>query len=316
MRNVLALALAVVAALVLAVGASGSGGSVSHRDSGESLTIAVIGDTPYGPAQLAQFPELVADINDERGVDLALHLGDIKDGSSLCTDAYFGSIESLFDTFDDPLVYTPGDNEWTDCHRANNGGYQPLERLDALREVFFDRPGRTLGGRGKHVSAQRGFPENQLWEQSDVVFSTVHVVGSNNDLVPWFGAPSPSPEQLEEYESRLEADLRWLDRTFRSAERSDARGVVLAMQADMWNGTIPRGSGFVPVIDRITELAEDFERPVLILQGTRTTSTSTTRSRLRRTSRGSSSKARPRASGSSSRSSLARGTSSPGSASA
>jgi hypothetical protein len=267
MRNVLASALAVVAALVLAVGASGSGGSASHHGSGESLTIAVIGDTPYGPAQLAQFPDLVADINDEREVDLALHLGDFKDGSSLCTDTYFASIRSLFDTFDDPLVYTPGDNEWTDCHRANNGGYQPLERLDAVRDVFFDRPGRTLGGRGKHVSAQRGFPENQLWEQSDVVFSAVHVVGSNNDLVPWFGAPSPSPEQLEEFESRLEADLRWLDRTFRIADRSHARGVVLAMQADMWNGTAPRGSGFVPVIDRITELAQDFERPVLVLQG-------------------------------------------------
>jgi hypothetical protein len=263
MRNLLAWTLALVATLTLAVGASGS---PAQRDSSPSLTIAVIGDTPYGPAQEAQFPELVADIDGEREVELALHVGDVKTGSSVCSDEYFARIRALFDTFDDPLVYTPGDNEWTDCHRANNGGYDPLDRLAAVRDVFFDRPGRTLGGH-KHVLAQPGFPENQLWRTSDVVFSAVHVVGSNNDLAPWFGAPTASSAQLEEYRSRLDADLRWLDRTFEIAERKHASGVVLAMQADMWDGSTPRGSGFVPVIDRIAELAREFGRPVLILQG-------------------------------------------------
>jgi hypothetical protein len=60
-----------------------------------------------------------------------------------------------FDALEDPLVYTPGDNEWTDCHRANNGGYTPTERLDTLREVFFDRPGWSLGHHPKRLSAQR-----------------------------------------------------------------------------------------------------------------------------------------------------------------
>jgi hypothetical protein len=267
MRNLLASSLALVAALVLAVSASGSVGGASHRESARSLTIAVIGDTPYGEAQKAQFPELVADIDAEPDVELALHLGDIKNGSSLCTDAYFAEIRTLFDSFGDPLVYTPGDNEWTDCHRANNGGFQPLERLATVRSVFFDDPGRTLGGRATHVLAQPGFPENQLWRQSDVVFSTLHVVGSNNDLEPWFAAPAASPAQLAEYRSRLEADLSWLDETFALAEQKQAAGVVLAMQADMWNGTTPRGSGFVPVIDRIARLAREFGRPVLVLQG-------------------------------------------------
>jgi len=38
-----------------------------------------------------------------------------------------------------------GDNEWTDCHRPNNGGYNPLERLAKVRATFFPSPGRTLG---------------------------------------------------------------------------------------------------------------------------------------------------------------------------
>jgi hypothetical protein len=262
MRRLLATALALAAALVLTVGAAADDGGRGHE-----LTFAVIGDTPYGPAQEAQFPALVESIDDDRDVRLALHLGDIKTGSSLCTDEYFAQIKSLFDTFDDPLVYTPGDNEWTDCHRPLQGGYDPVERLVKLRSVFYPEPGWTLGERRKRVDAQAGFPENQLWEQSDIVFSAVHVVGSNNDLVPWFGAPQPGPAQLEEFETRLEADLEWLDRTFELAEDERARGVVLAMQADMWLGTVSRGIGFDPIIERISELADDFERPVLLLQG-------------------------------------------------
>ncbi|MEU6787396.1 hypothetical protein ABZ912_50105 [Nonomuraea angiospora] len=44
-----------------------------------------------------------------------------------------GGGEPLFGTFDDPFVLTPGDNEWTDCHRTAAGGYAPTERLDAVR---------------------------------------------------------------------------------------------------------------------------------------------------------------------------------------
>jgi hypothetical protein len=264
MRKLVATALAFAAALVATVGAAAD----DRRSNGdEGLTFAVIGDTPYGPAQEALFPSLVSDIGADSDVRLALHLGDIKTGSSLCTDAYFARIKSFFDDFDDPLVYTPGDNEWTDCHRPAAGGYQPLDRLSAVRSVFFPQPGRTLGERKKRVLAQRGFPENQLWEQRKIVFSAVHVVGSNNDLEPWFGAAEPSAAQLEEYATRLAADLRWLDRTFELANDARARGVVVAMQADTWLGSAPRGTGFEQIVERIAELAEAFERPVLVLQG-------------------------------------------------
>ena len=47
--------------------------------------------------------------------ELVAHLGDIKSGSTLCNDEYFAFVRSQFDRFADPLVYTPGDDEWTDC---------------------------------------------------------------------------------------------------------------------------------------------------------------------------------------------------------
>src|SRR3954471_9391447 len=140
---------------------------------------AVIGDTPYGDAQIADFPGDVAEINADPDVSLTLHVGDIKNGSSLCDTSYFELIRKDFDGFADPFVYTPGDNEWTDCHRANNGGYQPTERLDAIRRTFFPVHGRTLGRSAEAVVYQSdAYPENVRWAQSGVTFAVAHVVGS------------------------------------------------------------------------------------------------------------------------------------------
>jgi hypothetical protein len=37
-------------------------------------------------------------------------------------------------------MLTPGDNDWTDCDRPSNGGFNSLERLDHERQVFFSTP--------------------------------------------------------------------------------------------------------------------------------------------------------------------------------
>jgi len=77
-------------------------------------------------------------------------------------------ISAGFSTLPIPVVYTPGENEWTDCHRANNGAYDPLERLSALRQVFFPVAGLALGGGMKQVYSQSSvaglekFVENQI----------------------------------------------------------------------------------------------------------------------------------------------------------
>src|SRR6476620_4063558 len=86
-------------------------------------TFAVIGDVPYGATQIAAFPSWIQQINADPDVTSVIHLGYIKNGSSVCSDDYFAMIRQDFDTFADPFVYTPGDNEWTDCHRTNNGAY-------------------------------------------------------------------------------------------------------------------------------------------------------------------------------------------------
>ena len=237
-------------------------------------TVAVIGDTPYGDDQVTAFPALVADINADPAVRLVLHVGDIKNGSSTCTDQRFRAVLGLYETFRDPFVYTPGDNEWTDCHRPAAGGYLPTERLASVRDIFYPRTSRSLGGRPIDVLSQgsepgyEDFVENQLWMRSSAVFSTVHVVGSNNGLAPWFGSAETETQKairLEEFETRMKANLDWIDSSFDVAERRDSRGVVIAMQADMFGpGDV---DGFTPIVARIAERASRFDGPVLLLEG-------------------------------------------------
>lgn len=266
--------MAVLAAvLVLLAGVLAGNGKPVNAGSRNPLTLAVIGDTPYGAEQIAAFPELVDDVNDDPKGRAVLHVGDVKSGSSPCTDELLQASLRLYETFKDPFVYTPGDNEWTDCHRPAAGGFLPTERLERVRELFFPRPGATLGGRPMRVLTQSddprfaAFVENALWMRSQVVFSTVHVVGSDNGLAPWFGGAETEQQRelrLAEYERRLEADLAWLERTFATARREGARGVVLAMQADSFAGD---RRGMEAINERIEGLAGAFDGPVLLLQG-------------------------------------------------
>ncbi len=239
-----------------------------------ALTLAVIGDIPYGDAQVAAFPAEVGQINADPGVRRVIHLGDIKNGSSRCDDAYLAARRVDFDRFRDPLVYTPGDNEWTDCHRASNGAYLPTERLAKLRELFFPVRGRTLGAPDKVDAQSRAYPENVMWDDQDVEFGVVHVVGSDDNQAPWFGDRAGQPEttaetalRTREYIAREAASLAWIDEIFDEAEEEDAPAVVLGMQADMWDPFAPSQPAYIPFKAVIADRAARFGKPVLLLQG-------------------------------------------------
>jgi hypothetical protein len=281
------LILAAAAAAAIAAPAAALAQSHGDDDKGHghhaagAQTLAVIGDIPYGSALIAEFPADIGEINADPDVSRVVHLGDIKDGSSRCDTTYFQARLADFQTFADPLVYTPGDNEWTDCHRANNGGYVPTERLDTIRRMFFPRPGRTLGQERANVRYQSpAFPENVGWDAAGVQFATVHVVGSNDDQAPWFadrkdpatGAPVPettaeAATQAREYTAREAAAVAWIDTIFDTAEARDAPGVVVGMQADMWDGPPSNQTAFAAIKAVLADRAARFGKPVLLLEG-------------------------------------------------
>lgn len=232
--------------------------------SANRVTVAVIGDVPYGEVQEASFGQLVEAVNTDPKVRTVIHVGDTKSGSTACTDDRLTAVRDAFETFEDPVVYTPGDNEWTDCHRPAAGRYDPLERLATVRALYFAEPGSTLGRRPEHVEFQPELVENVRWVQSRVAFATLHVVGSDNGLAPWTGNSAPTPAQAAEVAARVDATLAWVDATFDAAERDGLAGVVLSMQAD----TFPTpGAGQADIVDRIAERSARFDGQVLLVQG-------------------------------------------------
>ncbi|GAA3124696.1 hypothetical protein GCM10010521_09420 [Streptomyces rameus] len=262
-----------VLSIALSTG-SASAGAATAGSHDSRFTFAVIGDVPYGDAEIAQFPKVVQQINADPDVQFVDHLGDIKNGSSVCSDDYFRMIKSDFDQFQDPLVYTVGDNEWTDCHRPNNGPYNPLDRLAKIREVFFPRPGWTLGRNSVHVASQadEGYPEDVRYTRADVAFSALHIVGSNNSLAPWTGNTRPTPEQAAEVLGRTAAVVQSIRDTFDGARRHHDKAIALLTQADMFDPTVTDPSyadyyAFQPIVDAIAQESARFRGPVYLFNG-------------------------------------------------
>ncbi|MDO5697070.1 MAG: esterase-like activity of phytase family protein [Dermatophilus congolensis] len=246
----------------------------ANKGKGKNNTFAVIGDLPYGEAQNAKFSGWISDINKGKP-RYTVHVGDTKSGSTRCDDAHYSWMKSEFDTFTMPLIYTPGDNEWTDCHRANNGGFDPLDRLAKIRSTYFSEPGTTLGSGGMKVASQagNGVPENVRWTRDGIQFATLHVVGSNDATQPWsgLGKTEATPEQVADQLARMSNAIAQVKQTFADARARNDRAVVLFQQADMfdptWEPKITDMSAFTELVQTITDESADYKGEVYLFDG-------------------------------------------------
>ena len=76
-----------------------------------AFDFAVMGDMPYKlPDDYPKVDRLIGAINKMKPA-FTLHVGDIKSGSSPCTDEVFKRAFEQLQTVEGPLVYTIGDNE-------------------------------------------------------------------------------------------------------------------------------------------------------------------------------------------------------------
>ena len=273
------------------------------------FTMAVYGDSPYGtgvkdqttgvvdswtPAhpttwQLEHTPQFIANVNADPDVSLVTHVGDIHSGKDFCALSFDQTVASDWTAFADSLVYTPGDNEWSDCHKSGEGGQEPLTNLGYVRSTFFATPGATLGGGGMTVTSQATaydpahpddaqLVENVMFEKTagkaGILFVTMNIPGgSNNDADPWFGANETADQvaaQAAEREQRTAADLRWLDTAFKTAKAHKDKAVVIVEQADMWDldGKAPSHlTNYDPFIQSIATHTLAFNKPVLLFAG-------------------------------------------------
>lgn len=195
----------------------------------ETFSFAVIGDVPYSEFERRHVPHMLDEIGRTEAAFI-VHSGDIKNGHSECSDAVFQDRLALFETAPLPFVLVPGDNEWTDCARGSNGRYVPLERLQALRDLFFAGD-YTLGRhklRLERQSSMRGFSEfreNVRWAHGRVLFLSLNMPGDTNN---WGRRAAPN----REFPRRNKANLAWLHEGFAKARAEKFAGVVIIIQAN------------------------------------------------------------------------------------
>ena len=237
---------------------------------GESIRFVALGDMPYSlPKDFVRYERLIKAINADKPA-FSIFVGDTKSGETPCTDEYMEKTTGYFNSFDAPLIYSIGDNEWTDCHRTLAGSYDPIERLDRIRKTqFVDQ--HSFGKRRMALTRQSDvmpqfakFVENSLWVKGKFVFVSLHIPGSNNNY-------ERTPASTQEYLERNTANLAWIEYAFQLAQKKSAAGIVFAFQADMFYsppGVVNnQNSGFVDTLNQFRSLAEKTTLPILLIHG-------------------------------------------------
>lgn len=280
---------ALVSSLLLALlGCAAPGGSAPTASPQGKFSFGLWGDMPYKKAgDDAKLPTVLQSIN-ASDIAFSLYDGDIKDGSSKCSDDTYADALKMFASMRKPVVYVPGDNEWTDCHRLNNGGMDALERLNHLRKVMY--PTLSSLGQSTMPLEHQGalgtkFVENTRFSHGGIRFVGINMPGSNNNLV--ISAMECSNKSARkaaqcdagnaEYLERDEANLAWLSESFAKAKADNARGLVLVVQADPGfdlpeteefdESTQPKFSGYRNFMSKVATLTQGFQGEVLFVHG-------------------------------------------------
>ncbi|CAE6704019.1 hypothetical protein R69927_01449 [Paraburkholderia domus] len=238
---------------------------------------AVIANTMQSPADEAPTQRLIEAISRDREVSFIVYDGNLKGAKEACRDALYERRHALLETSRPALFFIPGQHDWADCGTAEAGGFDPVERLDQLRQTLFT-DSTSMGQnpialtRESEVSRFRPFRENVRWQVGDTVF-----VGLN--------APSPNNHYLTaggrngEFEDRVIANAFWLEHAAEYAKRRDAHAIVVFIQGDpdperyerpdrfAWLRFTrnTRRDGFLEFKRSLVKLAQIFRGPVLVI---------------------------------------------------
>ena len=228
---------------VVVLAASGASADAGQNGKTFTYTVGLWGDVPYSDVQATTgVPNLIADMN-ASDITFSVHDGDLKAGSgtpgsatpTTCSDELYVQALQYLNSLAKPAMLTPGDNDWTDCDRPANGGFNSRERLDHERQVFFSTP-NSLGKQTMPQEVQStpqclgangptNCVENRRWTYMGVTYATLNVQGSCNNLCD-------TDPDADEFAMRNAADIAWLQDTFAQARSNGSGAVMLISQAD------------------------------------------------------------------------------------
>ena len=239
-----------------------------------SNAFLAMGDMPYTPIDelnLASTGALGSKVNTTEHAFL-LHVGDMKSGAEPCTNELLMKNKQLLASLTDkPFIYTPGDNEWTDCDRENlTPRFDELERLVFLKSLMYDSAYLEKAAQLKKFKRQPNMIENARWQFSGVEFMTLHIAGTHNGRRQIL----KSDKQLayQQADARDANNLKWL-----AQADPNAAGYVIAFQADIYSHKTGQPAcsvklqqacdGFKVYRDALREFASTVKKPVLVIHG-------------------------------------------------
>lgn len=233
----------------------------------EPFSFVALGDTTYAiPGDFPLYEQLIGAVNAAQPA-FSIHVGDTK-GYGDCGRAFQERQRAFFDSYAQPVVYTPGNNEGADCWKPNRGSADPLAILALMREVFWSKP-ESLGATRMPLVRQSDedpafaeYVENARWRHGGATFATLHLVGTHNQF-------ELRVESLwKEAVRREQANLAWVKRTFASAREAGDRAVVLAFHSNPFHDELRYDGGpFEAVLRAVVAESDSFAGQVLIVQG-------------------------------------------------
>jgi hypothetical protein len=259
-------------ALVLSCGTAPAAHAAPVR-----YSFAVLAGTMQSPADEAPTQRLIDAVGRERDLPFIVYDGNLRGPKETCSDSLYERREALLQAARPALVFVPGQHDWTDCGTPEAGGFDPVERLDQLRQTIF-ADASSMGQnpipltRESEVSRFRPYRENVRWQLDDTVFVGLNVPGSNNHYLTAGGRNG-------EFEDRVIANAFWLEHAAEFAKRREARAIVVFIQADpdperyerpdrfAWLrfARNPHRDGFLELKRSLVKSAQIFHGPVLLI---------------------------------------------------
>ncbi|MEL7479605.1 MAG: hypothetical protein AAGJ17_12125 [Pseudomonadota bacterium] len=238
-------------------------------------TFLVMGDMPYTPIDeinLAKDGKITKAIA-ATPHGFLMHLGDMKSGALACTNKLLQTNKALLTSLTtQPFIYTPGDNEWTDCDRVTlTPQFDELERLNFVKGLMFDEAYTQKAKQLQGYATQAEMLENARWQFDDIEFRTLHIPGTFNGRSQIL--KSDKNAALDAADKRDKYNLMWLKQAL---VHQDAEAYVFGFQADIYHPTSKPAcsesqrsdcDAFKVYRDAISDFAKHTTKPVLVMHG-------------------------------------------------
>ena len=201
------------------------------------LIFSVMGDVPRSAFEDTLIQKQIAAHNRFSPSEFMLHVGDIKDGNTPCTEEIYVKVAEYLKKLKVPTFIVPGDNEWNDCENPDQAWQFWINSF-----LDFEKNWKH----GPKVIRQKSHPVNMAWIADGVLMIGLNLQGGRI-------------HDPEEWEQRHTQCTIWVEDQL-TENRDKVRALVVFCQAN----PDEKHSDF---IESFLESVRHFKKPVLFLHG-------------------------------------------------